>query len=129
MGNDNVGRGAVQPGGVVARQDDKARFYAFSGRTEDDVSSAVITGTILICDQMAIVLFDTYSYVSVQFTLGVEVNCDMLDVLIHVSTQLGSLLQSPISIMFVMFYFWVSILGANLVILDITNFNVILGMT
>ncbi|KAH0652606.1 hypothetical protein KY289_030284 [Solanum tuberosum] len=46
-------REAVQPSKEVARRDDKAQFYAFPGNTEVETSYAVITCTILICDQMA----------------------------------------------------------------------------
>ncbi|KAH0655262.1 hypothetical protein KY285_030144 [Solanum tuberosum] len=75
-------RGAVQPSKEVARRDDKAQFYAFPGNTEVETSYAVITCTILICDQMATVclnLSSTCSYVSVQFALEFDVVCDVLD--------------------------------------------------
>ncbi|WMV45093.1 hypothetical protein MTR67_038478 [Solanum verrucosum] len=50
-------QGAVKPGNKVACQDDKAQSYAFSGKIEAEVSDAVNTGSILVCDRMAIVFF------------------------------------------------------------------------
>ncbi|WMV37209.1 hypothetical protein MTR67_030594 [Solanum verrucosum] len=79
-GNGNIGRGAVQPSKEVAHRDDKARFYAFPGKIEVEASYAVITCTILICDQMAIVclnLSSTCSYVSVQFALGFDADFEV----------------------------------------------------
>ncbi|WMV49908.1 hypothetical protein MTR67_043293 [Solanum verrucosum] len=79
-----------------------------------EVSDAVITGTILVCDRMAIVLFDpisTYSYVSVQFALGFNVACNILDAPIHVSTLVGELVivthvYHPCPILFIGFQTW-----------------------
>ncbi|WMV54837.1 hypothetical protein MTR67_048222 [Solanum verrucosum] len=65
----------MQRGKEVTRQDKRAQCYAFSGKTEAEVSNTMITCTILVCDRMPTVLFDlgsTYSYVSVQFTLGFD---------------------------------------------------------
>ena len=61
----------MQPGNEVVCRDDMAQFYAFPGKTEVEASDAVITCTIIVCDWMANMLFDsvsTYSYVSVRFT-------------------------------------------------------------
>ncbi|WMV37357.1 hypothetical protein MTR67_030742 [Solanum verrucosum] len=54
------------------------RLPAFAGKTDAEVSNAVITCTILVYDRMATILFDsgsTYSYVSVQFALGFDAKC------------------------------------------------------
>lgn len=58
----------MQSGREVARHDDRAQCYAFSGKTEAEASNAVITCTILVCGMMANILFDlgsTYFYVFV----------------------------------------------------------------
>jgi len=84
----------VQPSKEVARRDDRAQFYAFLSKTKVEVSDAVITCTILICDQMATVclnLGSTCSYVSVQFALGFDAICDALDAPSMFPPQLESL--------------------------------------
>ncbi|WMV34580.1 hypothetical protein MTR67_027965 [Solanum verrucosum] len=71
-GNGNVGGGAVQSGKEVAHRDDMAQFYAFPSKTKVEASDAMITCTILICDQMATVCLNSGStclYVSDQFAL------------------------------------------------------------
>ncbi len=68
----------MHPGNEVVHQDDRVQWYAFPCKTEVDTSDAVITGTILVCDRMAIVLFDlgsTYSYVSVRFASEFDMSC------------------------------------------------------
>lgn len=92
----------------------------------------MIRSTILVYDQMANVLFDpgsTYSYVSVQFASKFDMICDILDAPIHLFTLVGepvivTHVYRSCSVMFMGFQTW-----ANLVILDMTNFDIILGMT
>lgn len=54
-----------------------------------EASNEVITSTILICNRIATILFDLgtiYLYVFVRFSLRLDMMCDMLETLVHVST-------------------------------------------
>ncbi|KAH0682648.1 hypothetical protein KY289_020400 [Solanum tuberosum] len=100
-GNGNADRGNVQPGRKVARHDDRAQCYTFPGKSEVETSDAVITSTIFVCDRMASVLFDP---------VGKSV------IVSHV--------YRACPILFMGFQTW-----DDLVILDMTDFDIILGMT
>lgn len=70
-----LGKSDVQTGG-------RAHIYAFPGRTKAEISNTIITGTILVCDLMTAILFDlgsTFSSVSANFTVGLDIVCDLLD--------------------------------------------------
>lgn len=63
--------------------------YAFLGKTSTESSNMVTTNVISICYQMVYVLFDLgsiYSYVYVQFVMGVNLVFDILDYPIYVPT-------------------------------------------
>ncbi|WMV29196.1 hypothetical protein MTR67_022581 [Solanum verrucosum] len=98
-------------------------------RLEAAKPDAMITCTILVCDQMSNVLFDpdsTYSYVPMTFSLGLDLICDTLDAPIYVSTPVGELVlvthvYRDCSMLFMGLQTWV-----DLVILDMLNFDVIL---
>ena len=122
----------MQPGKELAQIDDRAQCYAFLGKTDAKPSDTVITGTISFCDRMASVLFDlgsTYSYISVKFAIGLTLVCDILDHPVYVSTPVGesvvvTYVFHACSVLFVSYQIW-----ADLIILDMLDFDVILGMT
>ena len=127
-----MGTTAAQHGRGNGQTGDRAHCYAFPGRSEAEASDVVITGNLLVCDFMASVLFDTgstFSYVSSSFANGLNLHCELLDIPIRVSTPVGE------SIIVERIYrsCLVTFVGSNtyvdLVILEIVDFDVILGMT
>ena len=94
-----------------------------------ETSDAVITGNLSVCDCMASVLFDpgsTFSYVSSSFANGINLPCELLDIL---STPVGE----SVIVERVYRSCLVTFVGSNtyvdLVILEMFDFDVILGMT
>lgn len=76
----------------VGQLDDSTHHYAIPGKTKVVVSDIVIMGIVLLYDQIAYVLFDLgsiYSYVSIRFTLGLNLFCDVLKSLMYTSTLVG----------------------------------------
>ncbi|WMV13913.1 hypothetical protein MTR67_007298, partial [Solanum verrucosum] len=57
--NGNAGRGTAQQGREIARQNDMAQCYAFPGKSEAETPGTMIIFTILVCDRMANMLFDS----------------------------------------------------------------------
>ncbi|XP_070010306.1 uncharacterized protein [Nicotiana sylvestris] len=115
------GRGCPR-GGV------QARYYALPTRTEAD---SIITGIVLVFHRDASVLFDpgsTYSYVSSYFALHLSVSRDSLSSPVYVSTPMGDSL--------IVDHVYRSCLidrsgfetRADLLLLSMVDFNVILGM-
>ena len=100
----------------------------FPGETTD----AVIKGNLLVCDCMASVLFDldsTFSYVSSTFANCLNLHCELLDMPIRVSTPVGE----SVIVEKVYRSCLVNFVGSNthvdLIILEMVDFDVILGMT
>ncbi|XP_070050509.1 uncharacterized protein [Nicotiana tomentosiformis] len=122
---------ATTPPTQPSRGGGHARYYALPTRTEAVVSNSVITYTVPICHKDASVLFDpgsTYSYVSSYFASYLCVSRDSLSSPVHVSTPVGD------SIIFDCVYRSCLIVlsgcetRADLLLLGIADFNVILGM-
>ena len=138
-GGHQISRGGGQAGATAAQHGrgngqtcDKAHCYAFPGRSEAETSDAFITGNLLVCDCMASILFDpgsTFSYVSSSFATGLDLYCDLLDIPIRVSTPVGE----SVIVEKVYRSCLVTFVGSNtyvdLIILEMVDFDVILGMT
>ncbi|XP_055835216.1 uncharacterized protein LOC129903694 [Solanum dulcamara] len=78
------------------RRDEQAKALAkkpkSTGKNEAEAFNAVIIYTILVCDRIATVLFDsgsTYSYVSVKYVLDFDALCDILDAPVLFYTHVG----------------------------------------
>ncbi|XP_070045746.1 uncharacterized protein [Nicotiana tomentosiformis] len=139
-GGGQAGRGRPRGGGQSATvQSDggqpanaPTRFYVFPSRPDALASDSVITGTISVCGRDASVLFDpgsTYSYVSSPFVHFLDIPRESLDTPVHVSTPVGDyvvvdrIYQSSM----------VTLSGyetrADLLLLDMIDFEVILAWT
>lgn len=71
---------------------DKAQFYAFLGRHKVEASDAMVICTILIYDCIIVVLFNLgsiFSYISIRFSFGFDMVCEMLDTYMYMSTLVG----------------------------------------
>ena len=95
------------------------------------MSVSVITGIISVCHRPGTVLFDpdsTYSYVSTYFAPSLDILCESIDLPIHVSTPIGDFVVVDrvhrLCIVTLMGYDT----HADLKVLDMIDFDVILGM-
>ncbi|XP_070020596.1 uncharacterized protein [Nicotiana sylvestris] len=108
-----------------------ARFYAFPARPNALASDAIITGIISVCGRDASVLFDpgpTYSYVSSLFAHFLDIPHESLGNLVHVSIFMGnSVVVDQIYQSCVVIFFGFET-REYLMLLDMTDFEVILGM-
>ncbi|XP_059306316.1 uncharacterized protein LOC132057727 [Lycium ferocissimum] len=97
-----------------------------------EASDVVISGTIYVRHRAASVLFDpgsTYSYVSAFHVVGWDLPCDSIDIPVHVSTPVGdSVIVDRVYrsclVTFMGYDTWV-----DLMILDMVDFDIILGMS
>lgn len=82
----------MQPRKELDHIDKQVYCYAFPRKIDVKASDAVITGTILFHDRIAFVLFDlwsTYSYLSVKFSMGLNLVFNVHNYLVYVSTLVG----------------------------------------
>lgn len=100
-------------------------------RQDAQASNAVVTGTLSVCSQDAHVLFDpgaTYSFVSLYFAPRLGKSSSFLDETLVVTTPVGNNVLAKS----VYYSCDVSIEGkvlpADLVVLNMVDFDVILGM-
>ncbi|KAJ1435700.1 Retrotransposon gag domain [Sesbania bispinosa] len=118
-GRGSGGRGQAQAGRS------QARVFAMT-RQDAQASNAVVTGILSICSRDAHVLFDpgaTHSFVSLSFATQLGKSPSSLDETLAVTAPVGEILLADCV---------VSIEGkklfANLITLDMVDFDVILGM-
>ncbi|XP_075096500.1 uncharacterized protein LOC107804935 [Nicotiana tabacum] len=118
-------RKVVQGGGA------QPRCYALPARPQTESSDAVITGTILVCDRDDSVLFDpgsTYSYVSSYFAAYLVMPSDSLSILVYVSTPVGdSIVVDRVHRSCIVVFGGLKT-RVDLLLLDMVDFDVILGM-
>ncbi|KAH0671324.1 hypothetical protein KY285_024119 [Solanum tuberosum] len=129
-------RGGPRGGRLGGRADAQGRgvqahFYAAPARADAETSDDVITGTVLLCQQPALALFDpgsTFSYVSVYYASRLSLMSEPLVAPLRVSTPVGESLVVDQVFRSCL----VTIQGhdtrADLILLDMVDFDVILGM-
>lgn len=123
-GGGRVCRGCPRGGG-------RARYYALPARTDTVVSDSILIVIVLVCHRDALVLFDpgsTYSYVSSYFAPYLGVSHDSLSSLVYVCTPVGDSIvvdrvYQPCLVVLSGFE-----TRANLLLLNMVYFDVILGM-
>ena len=101
-------------------------------RYEAETSDVVIKGNLLVCDCMASVLFDpgsTFPYVSSSFATGLNLHCELHDIPIRVSTPVGESVIVEKMYRSCPVIFMENNTHVDLVILEMVDFDVILGMT
>lgn len=92
----------------------------------------MITYTISICDQLTSIIFDmryAYYFASVQFTMRLNLVCDVLNYIIYISTLVSEsvvITHVHYSCHVLFMHFQTQV---DWIILDMLDFNVILGMT
>ncbi|KAJ4717071.1 Retrotransposon protein, putative, Ty3-gypsy subclass [Melia azedarach] len=117
-------------GGPRKDQRVQARVYALT-RQEAEDSPTVVTGTICISGHSALALFDsgsTHSFVSHAFARGLCIAPTLLDDELCVGTPSGSLLCANEVLRSCKIGIGERILVANLILLPMHDFDVILGM-
>ncbi|XP_070049482.1 uncharacterized protein [Nicotiana tomentosiformis] len=129
IGGGQVGRG--RPRGGAPSGGAPARFYAFLARPDTVASDVVITVIIFVYGRDASVLCDpgsTYSYVSSLFAHFLGVPCESLGTPVYVSTPMGDY----VVVDWIYQSYIVTFCGyktrADLLLLDMTNIEIILGM-
>ncbi|XP_070005190.1 uncharacterized protein [Nicotiana sylvestris] len=108
-----------------------ARFYAFLSRPDIVASYAVITGIISVYSRDVSVLFDlgsTYSYVSSLFAHFLDLLRESLSTHVYVSTPMGDFVVVDQIYQSCAVTFCGYKTRANLLLLDMIDFEVILGM-
>ncbi|XP_070032325.1 uncharacterized protein [Nicotiana tomentosiformis] len=125
------GQSATVQSGGGQPADTPARFYAFPARLDALASDAVITCIISVCGRDASVLFDpgsTYSYVSSLFAHFLDIPNESLDTPVYVSTPMGNSVVMNRIYRSCVVTFYVYETRVDLLLLNMIDFEVILGM-
>ncbi|XP_070050863.1 uncharacterized protein [Nicotiana tomentosiformis] len=130
-GGGRVGRGHPRGGGQAGRGQPGGALARFYARPDVVASDAMITCIIFVCGRDASVLFDpgsTHSYVSSLFSHFLDIIRESLGTPIYVSTHVGDsvVMDRIYRSCIVTFYGYET--RADLLLLVMTNFEVILGM-
>ncbi|XP_070022639.1 uncharacterized protein [Nicotiana sylvestris] len=128
-GGGQAGRG--QPAIAQSGGGQPARFYAFPARPDALASDSIITGSIFVGGRDVSVLFDpgsTYSYVSSLFAHFLVISLEPLGTPVHVSTPVGDFVVVDLIYRSCMVTFCGFETRADLLLLDMIDLEVILGM-
>ncbi|XP_070044835.1 uncharacterized protein [Nicotiana tomentosiformis] len=132
-GGGQVGGGqptTVQTGGGQPI-DAPARFYAFPARPDAVASDVVILGAISVGSRDASILFDlgsNYLYVSSLFAHFLDIPCESMGTSVYVSTHVGDSVVVDLIYRSCAVTFCGYETKVDLLLLDMTDFEVILGM-
>ncbi|XP_070034876.1 uncharacterized protein [Nicotiana tomentosiformis] len=123
-------RGGGQAGRDRPKRVRSGRCYAFTVRTEEVASDAVITGIVLVCHRDALVLFDlgSYSYMSSYFASYLDMSRNSLGTPIYVSTPVGDFIMVDHVYRSCLVTIGVYETRVDLLLLNMVDFDVILGM-
>lgn len=131
-GRGQVGRYDAQTSRGCGQGCDRAHVYVILSQPKVESFDAMITGTILFCDHMDCILFNlesTFSYVSVKFALGRDLDCEQLNIPMHVSTLAEVFVCSNLVYQVCPKMFMGYKTLADQVIIDIEEFDIIFGMS
>ncbi|KAH6807774.1 hypothetical protein C2S51_028882 [Perilla frutescens var. frutescens] len=109
---------------------ENARFFAMTEKNEEENPEAT-TGMVNISDVSAYVLFDsgaTHSFISVKFYSRIGVVCDRIDDALEISIPSGKTLRTNRMAKNVKLDISEKNIGADLYLLEMKDFDVILGM-
>ncbi|XP_070041134.1 uncharacterized protein [Nicotiana tomentosiformis] len=133
-GRGHVGRGHLRGGGQSGGGQSSvapARFYVFPAKQDIMASDAVITCIISVYGRDALVLFDpgsTYSYVSSLFAHFLGIPRESLGTPVYVSPPVGNSIVVDRIYLSCIVTFCGYETREDLLLLDMTDFEVILGM-
>ncbi|KAL4032852.1 hypothetical protein IC575_005934 [Cucumis melo] len=100
-------------------------------KSEAERAGTVVTGTLLVLGHYALVLFDSgssHSFISSAFVLHARLEVEPLDYVLSVSTPSGEIMLSKEKIKACLIEIAGHVIGVTLLVLDMYDFDVILGM-